>query len=122
MSIIITGGSQTEYLKHTGKRPANNENLFDGKSEVRFVFRKNGKRSYLIDKFLVDKAIDNLKKASDIFSRRLSYQVDKETNRIIVKVIDTETDKVIKEIPPEQIVELAAKIREMIGLLVDEER
>jgi len=48
--------------------------------------------------------------------------VDEDTKRVIVKVIDTKTDKVIKEIPPEQIVQLAAKIQEMIGLLVDEER
>jgi len=29
---------------------------------------------------------------------------------------------VIKEIPPEQLIELAAKIQEMVGLLVYEER
>jgi flagellar protein FlaG len=40
----------------------------------------------------------------------------------VVKVIDTRTDKVIKEIPPEQLLHLAAKIQEMVGLLVDEER
>jgi uncharacterized FlaG/YvyC family protein len=73
-------------------------------------------RGYLED------AIDKLKKAGDIFNRRLEFRVDESTNRIIVKVIDTETDKVIKEIPPEQLIHLAAKIQEMIGLLVDEER
>jgi flagellar protein FlaG len=71
--------------------------------------------------FLAD-AIDKLKKAGDIFNRRLEFKVDEDTHRIVVKVIDTETDKVIKEIPPEQIIELAAKIQEMVGLLVDEER
>jgi flagellar protein FlaG len=71
--------------------------------------------------FLND-AIDKLKKAGDIFNRRLEFKVDEDTHRIMVKVIDTETDKVIKEIPPEQIIELAAKIQEMVGLLVDEER
>ena len=40
----------------------------------------------------------------------------------MIKVIDTETNKVVKEIPPEQLIRLAAKIQEMIGLLVDEER
>lgn len=71
---------------------------------------------------VLNDAIAKLKDAANIFSRRLSFSVDKETNRVIVKVIDTETDKVIKEIPPEQVIELAAKIQKMIGLLVDEER
>jgi len=74
------------------------------------------------DAVYLNEALQKLKTVGDIFNRRLDFRVDEETNRIIVKVIDTETDKVIKEIPPEQLVELAAKIQKMIGLLVDEER
>jgi hypothetical protein len=70
----------------------------------------------------LDEAIEKLRSISDIFNRRLDFEIDQDTNRIIVKVIDTKTDKVVKEIPPAQLVQLAAKIQEMIGILVDEER
>jgi len=70
----------------------------------------------------LDEALEKLRSISDIFNRRLDFEVDRDTNRIIVKVIDTKTDKVVKEIPPAQLVQLAAKIQEMIGILVDEER
>jgi flagellar protein FlaG len=73
-------------------------------------------------KTFVDEAVEKLRSAGDLFNKRLDFRVDEETNRIVVKVIDTRTDKVIKEIPPEQLLHLAAKIQEMIGLLVDEER
>ncbi|MFW6138231.1 MAG: flagellar protein FlaG, partial [Spirochaetota bacterium] len=73
-------------------------------------------------KAYIGNAIQSLKNAGDIFNRRLEFEVDDKTNMIVVKVIDTRTDKVIKEIPPEQIVRLAQKIQEMIGLLVDEQR
>jgi len=73
-------------------------------------------------KVVVNEAIEKLRSAGDIFNKRLDFRVDKETNRVVVKVIDTKTDKVIKEIPPEQLLHLVAKIQEMIGLLVDEER
>jgi flagellar protein FlaG len=73
-------------------------------------------------KTFIDEAVEKLRSAGDLFNKRLDFQVDEETNRIVVKVIDTKTDKVIKEIPPEQLLHLAAKIQEMIGLLVDEER
>ena len=70
----------------------------------------------------IDEAVENLRSAGDLFNKRLDFRVDEKTNRIVVKVIDTRTDKVIKEIPPEQLLHLAAKIQEMVGLLVDEER
>jgi uncharacterized FlaG/YvyC family protein len=73
-------------------------------------------------KTFVDEAVEKLRSAGDLFNKRLDFRVDEATNRIVVKVIDTRTDKVIKEIPPEQLLHLAAKIQEMIGLLVDEER
>ncbi len=73
-------------------------------------------------KVIVDEAIEKLRSAGDLFNKRLDFRVDEKTNRVVVKVIDTKTDKVIKEIPPEQLLHLAAKIQEMIGLLVDEER
>jgi len=85
-----------------------------GDTDKKAEYVKN--MDYLID------AIAKLKQAGDVFNRRLDFKVDKDTNRIIVKVIDTKTDKVIKEIPPEQLIELAAKIQEMVGLLVYEER
>jgi flagellar protein FlaG len=74
------------------------------------------------EKAYLNEALEKLKTIGDIFNRRLDFEVDEDTNRVIVKVIDTKTDKVIKEIPPEQLLQLAAKIQEMIGLLVDEER
>ena len=42
------------------------------------------------------------------------------TQRIMVKVINIDTDEVIKELPPEDVLDTVARIREMIGLLIDE--
>lgn len=56
-----------------------------------------------------------------ILSRRLKYSVDRELNQVIVKVIDAETEKIIKELPPESLQRIHRKIREAVALLVDEE-
>ena len=40
---------------------------------------------------------------------------------MVVKVIDKETDKVIKELPSGELQRLHVRIREAIGLLIDEE-
>jgi flagellar protein FlaG len=64
-------------------------------------------------------ALLNLEKAITQFNRRFKIYADNNINRIIIKVIDRETDKVIREIPPEEIQHLLTKINEMVGLLVD---
>ena len=69
-----------------------------------------------IEKFL-KKALND----ASILNRDLRYSINRDTNRIIVKVVDKTTDKVIKEIPPEAIQRLQDSIREAIGLLVDEQ-
>lgn len=62
-----------------------------------------------------------LEETFQAFNRRVRLSVNEEINQIVIKVVDTRTDKVIKEIPAEEIQRMTAKIQEMIGLLVDEQ-
>lgn len=64
--------------------------------------------------------MDTLLLTAHIFNHRLKYRINEEIGRVVVQVIDAETDKVIKEIPPLQIQHLIARIKETLGLLVDE--
>lgn len=54
------------------------------------------------------------------FNRRLKFEVDFESKEILIKVIDNETDKVIKELPPEELKRLHSRIKETMGFLFDE--
>jgi flagellar protein FlaG len=54
------------------------------------------------------------------FNRRIKLSVNDAINQVVIKVVDGDTDKVIKEIPPEEIQRLIARIKETIGLLVDQ--
>ncbi len=49
----------------------------------------------------------------------ISFSVHEATGRIKVDVTDKETGKLIREIPPEQALNLMAKIDEMMGILYD---
>ncbi len=53
---------------------------------------------------------------------RCEFKVNEPTNRISIKVIDRATDEVIVEIPPEESLDVLAKIWELAGLFVDEKR
>lgn len=53
-------------------------------------------------------------------NNRFEFKVHERTGRIMVKLIDSETDEIIKEIPPEKILDLVASIWDLVGILVDE--
>lgn len=53
-------------------------------------------------------------------NRGFYYNVDQELNRVIIKIVDLETDKVIEEIPSEDIQKFLRYFNRQVGLLIDE--
>lgn len=49
----------------------------------------------------------------------LSFDIDDKTNDIIVKVINRETGKLIRQIPPEELLKLRQKLEELVGVLLN---
>ena len=50
------------------------------------------------------------------------FGVHEATNRITIKSVDKDTDKVIKEFPAEKTLDMIARVWEMAGIMVDEKR
>ena len=61
-----------------------------------------------------------LEKTFHAYNHRIKLFVNEEIDQVVIKVVDLDTDTVIKEIPAEEIQRLIARIKEAIGLLVDE--
>lgn len=53
---------------------------------------------------------------------RCEYSYHKKTNRVSIKVINSDTNEVVREIPPEKSLDMLQKMWEMAGILVDEKR
>ena len=65
-------------------------------------------------------AAADIERISLAFNKKLQFIVDHQSNEVIVKVIDGETDKVIKVLPPEELQRLHNKLKETIGFLFDQ--
>ena len=65
--------------------------------------------------------VDRLNKTADLYNIGLRFSIHEETARMMVQVYDREDNEVIREIPPERVLNLVAQIQQMIGLLLDEE-
>ena len=73
------------------------------------------------------KTNEQLKKAVDEFNKKMFnseavYGVHEGTNRVMIKIVDRETKKVIKEIPPEKSLDMLERAWEIAGILMDEKR
>lgn len=55
-------------------------------------------------------------------STRCEYSYDEATKRVSIKVFDKTSDKLIREVPPEESLEMLQKMWELAGLIVDEKR
>jgi uncharacterized FlaG/YvyC family protein len=68
----------------------------------------------------IEEQLRALEKTFLAFNHRVELSVNEQIDQVVIKVVDSETDTIIKEIPAAEIQHLIAKIREAIGLLVDE--
>ena len=57
-----------------------------------------------------------------ITNTRCEIEYHEKTKRVSIKVIDKKTDEVVREIPPEETLEMIEKMWELAGLIVDERR
>ena len=69
----------------------------------------------------IKKAVEKLNKNMMSHSEAV-FGIHEATNRVTIKIIDKDTKKVIKELPPEKTLDMIAKVWEMAGILVDEKR
>ena len=67
----------------------------------------------------LNEAIKKMNRTTEAFNVSLRFRVHKETERIMVQVIDRESEKVIREITPERVLNMVAQIQNMIGLFID---
>ncbi len=67
-------------------------------------------------------AIEKANKAVEGLNTSCKFSIHESTKQIMVKVVDTDTGKVIREVPPEKILDLVAKMCERAGIWIDERR
>jgi len=65
------------------------------------------------------RAVDEINSSIAVYRRHLGIRHHEPTNRRIVTVYDSDTNEVLREIPPESVLEAHANMLEMVGLFVN---
>jgi len=56
-----------------------------------------------------------------VAATKVSFYVDEETGRSVVRVLNKETGEVIRQVPPEELLTLVARMRQLSGLIFSQE-
>ncbi len=70
----------------------------------------------------LEKAVNKANEHIMGVNTQLQYRIHEGTDRIMVRLIDTESQDVIREIPPEKMLDLVAEIWKRVGLVVDKQK
>lgn len=113
--------STDAFIPQTNMRPSSY-----GEAEREVLFKKNqterDRKSSEISMNFINKAVEKANQTMEFQHRQLEFKIHEKTKEIIVKVVDSDTKEVIREIPPEKLLDMFASVLEMAGLLVDERR
>ena len=93
------------------------DQLHGEKRESAGVGREHGSFSDL------QKGVDKLNLTAQAFDASLRFLIHEESERVMVQVIDrSANNEVIKEIPPEKVLDMVAQIQDIISLFIDTRR
>ncbi len=73
------------------------------------------------DNAKIKKAISEMTKNAKSNAEAV-FGIHDKTNRVTIKMVDKNTKEVIKEFPPEETLDMIAKVWEIAGIMVDEKR
>ncbi|AFS77335.1 flagellar protein FlaG [Gottschalkia acidurici 9a] len=85
--------------------------------QLRDSIERNKEKDINIEQ--IESILNKSNKQMLMYDRRLDISIHEKTKQIMVKVIDVNTDEVIREIPPEKVLDIVAKRKETLGLLMD---
>lgn len=110
-NMIVNGNMNTYGQKEVMTKRSGEENVMKEEKQ-----NDNGHfpgESQLIE--VIEKSNKDLK----MTNTSLKFSIHEKTKQIMVKVVNNETQEVIREIPPEKILDMVAAMLERTGLFVD---
>jgi flagellar protein FlaG len=67
-----------------------------------------------IPKRVVETAVEQMKDYSQVMSRQLQFDVDEDSGKTVVRVLDKDSGQVIRQIPSDEVLALARHMRELM--------
>lgn len=86
-------------------------------NETLFVEEKGEEKRPSVQE--VRDAVNRINETMELYRTELRFVLHEESGEIMVKVINAETQEVIREIPPEWALKIVASVKRLLGLILD---
>lgn len=73
-----------------------------------------------VDREHLKALLDKLNIVMNALDIQAKFSVHEATKQVMVRVVNVESGKLIREIPPQKILDMAAQMMELVGLVLDE--
>ena len=92
------------------------------KEQSNAAFQQDGQKNDENTQRRLQSAVDHANQTMKHARTKCEFSYHEETKRVSIKIIDEETKETVREIPPEETLDMLAKMWELAGILVDEKR
>jgi len=119
MDVKPIANLQTSIQMNSQNLEVQNQKVNEQRDD-KLTQNQNFKENDKLSPEIIEKIIEDLKKKLSMLNTQLQIQIDKDTDIVVVKVVDKETNQVIRQIPPEYVLKIAKYLDEIAGLLYNE--
>lgn len=68
----------------------------------------------------VEQAVEKIQEAVNSLAQNLRFSIDEETGKTVIKVMDVQTEEVIRQIPSQEAIAIARTLDKIQGLLLND--
>ena len=108
VSAVLTAGAIDDV-----KKSASQAQQYQGNTDT-------ATQQQPLEREQLEKMAQQLQDFMGEMNRSLQFQVDEDSGRDVIKVLDKATGDVIKQYPSEEVLSLVSKLSETAGLLIDQ--
>jgi len=118
---VLLGQQTTAESERLGQKPGlggvRSEQQAD--SALKLPVRQE-KQEQVLPREEIEQVAEFLSESARLFNVGLKFNISEDVDRVIVSVVNKDTEEVIRQIPPEEIVDLAKRLNDMAGVLFNE--
>ena len=121
MLLPITGSPASTGIDPTGNpagRAPASANLAEPPAPVQQAQDNESRPAASVDAAQLQEALQRMREKVRAAGSELHFELDRNTGKTLVKVIDAQSNEVIRQIPPEEMLAIARNIDRMEGLLI----
>ncbi|MCK8827031.1 flagellar protein FlaG [Natroniella acetigena] len=119
--VSSTNPAQSATQQGRGKQEATVDRVVgDQQLSNELENHQEGSRREDLNREEMEEVVEVLNDTVQSFHKNLSFEIHETSERVMGKLIDISQDEVIKEFPPEEMLDTLGRIKQAVGMIIDE--